>query len=642
MSWLASAIGSWLPHSAVAGGLLLLLGWVLVRVCRQPARRQRLGEWSMIAAMLVSVLVLAPAWLVVTLPVSADPAESSTTQSAPPVAQEPPVGWVESSRPTHPAMGLEDSTQPTMGEVWAAPESAPAVEPVEADASSPHDASPAGTLALGDVPWQAWLSVAYGLIVACVLGRWVLGYVALWRLLRRAEPAPEAVSRVFAEVVQGQTAPARRPRLLVSRRLRVPLSCGLLRPTVVLPADLCAAPADQLRWVFAHELTHLERRDPWTCLLFAVGQAFYFYLPWFWWLRRQVQLCQEYVADAAAASAGQRADYAQFLLGLTTAPMAPAGASGVSGRTSDLFRRIAMLLQTPVAVERRCSRGWTLATAGGLLSLAVLVAGLGFRAQAAPPPDNDQPDRAAPVAQAQAAGDDQPAKKDEPKKEPTRKDEVKKDDPIKDDDKKDEPRKKPRPEMPDIEELLKNLGQNIDPEKMAEIRKQLERVMQDMRKRMEDMRGRVPDSVLGRLQNRFGRMQESSRLGVMVEPPSPVLADQLDLPKGQGLVIAQVLPDSAAAKAGLKSHDILLKFNGKDVPSDAAEFARMLQEIKADTPVTAIVKRKGKEETIKKVSLPEARPEIRQRRRPGGIREFNPPPPKPDGGLYYEHTGVVL
>ena len=118
MSWFGSATGGWLLHSAAGGGLLLLLGWVLVRLVRQPARRQRLAEWSMIAALLASVLVLAPAWLVVALPVSADPSPSlKSAQSAPlAVSPETTVGWVDSSRPTsdnQELVGLEHSTHPT-------------------------------------------------------------------------------------------------------------------------------------------------------------------------------------------------------------------------------------------------------------------------------------------------------------------------------------------------------------------------------------------------------------------------------------------------------------------------------------------------------------------------------------------------
>src|SRR5262249_29093626 len=159
------------------------------------------------------------------------------------------------------------------------------------------------------------------------------------------------------------------------------------RPTVVVPAALCdPADADTLRWVFAHELTHLERRDPWACLLIGLGQAFYFALPWFWWLRRQVRLCQEYVADAAAAAEAVCVeDYAQFLLTRPPAPAAPVHATGVVGNSSDLFRRVTMLLQAPVPVERRCPGWWSMAAAGGLLALSVLASGVGLSASAAGP-----------------------------------------------------------------------------------------------------------------------------------------------------------------------------------------------------------------------------------------------------------------
>src|SRR2546429_7612781 len=53
-------------HVAVGGGLLLLVTCLLMRWTRQPARRQRLGEWGVTAALLVGLLSLVgPSWLVV-------------------------------------------------------------------------------------------------------------------------------------------------------------------------------------------------------------------------------------------------------------------------------------------------------------------------------------------------------------------------------------------------------------------------------------------------------------------------------------------------------------------------------------------------------------------------------------------------
>src|SRR4051812_24857060 len=55
-------------------------------------------------------------------------------------------------------------------------------------------------------------------------------------------------------------------------------------------------------------------------------------------------------------------------------------------------------------------------------------------------------------------------------------------------------------------------------------------------------------------------MEKVSFLGVTTVPVSPTLTEQLGLPKGIGLVVTAVVPDSPAAGI-LKSHDILTKLN---------------------------------------------------------------------------------
>jgi len=97
------------------------------------------------------------------------------------------------------------------------------------------------------------------------------------------------------------------------------------------------------------------------------------------------------------------------------------------------------------------------------------------------------------------------------------------------------------------------------------------------------------------------------RLGAEVMPPDGALVDQLDLPKDQGLVLGKVGPNSAAAKAGLKKHDILLELNGKAVSSKLTDFRKFLAGLEANKPIDAVVLRKGKKETIKGLKLPEAK-----------------------------------
>jgi beta-lactamase regulating signal transducer with metallopeptidase domain len=356
--------GQWLVQTAIGGGLLLLLVCVLMRFTRQPAKQQRLGEWGMAAALLLAAISLSGRPLFVV----------SWTQATP---APPPARTVDAMATVSP----QPTTDAVMAINWTLPEDLSGAGP-DADMEGPLAAEPAPN-------WQAlWFQTGFtagvSLFLACALlfaVRLVLGYIGLSRLLDRSREAPHDVRDVF-ESMAGDVL---RARLLVTPRLPVPLSCGLVRPTVLLPAVLCKQPVmGTLRWIFAHELTHLRRRDAWSGLLFALGQVLFFYLPWFWALKRHVRLCQEYVADAVATEKeGQAVQYAEFLVSLADAPAVPAGATGVGGKSSDLYRRVSMLLDRPVAVQTGCTKRWTMFVGASLAALAVLLACVGYRAEAA-------------------------------------------------------------------------------------------------------------------------------------------------------------------------------------------------------------------------------------------------------------------
>jgi membrane-associated protease RseP (regulator of RpoE activity) len=201
-----------------------------------------------------------------------------------------------------------------------------------------------------------------------------------------------------------------------------------------------------------------------------------------------------------------------------------------------------------------------------------------------------------------------------PAPEPTKKDEPKKEEP-----------KPPAPDffpLPDLEKLLPPGA--IDPEQM----KELQKMMEEIRKQFGQMQrgGFVVPNV--RLRNPFGvNANMESRMGASLQSPSATIVDQLNLPEKQGVVLQEVKPDSAAAKAGLKNHDILLELDGKPVPSDLDDFHKMLKGIKPDTAVDAVVLRKGKKETIKGLKLPEAKEE------PNPFRGLQRLPILPGGNL---------
>lgn len=84
------------------------------------------------------------------------------------------------------------------------------------------------------------------------------------------------------------------------------------------------------------------------------------------------------------------------------------------------------------------------------------------------------------------------------------------------------------------------------------------------------------------------------RLGVVFETPSDILAEQLDLADGVGVVIVEVQPGSAAEKAGLRKNDVVVKLGGKDAPSVLPRFQELVAGLKGGEKIEAVVYRKGK------------------------------------------------
>jgi hypothetical protein len=680
MSLFCTTPGSWLLRTALGGGLLLLLVGAAVYRVRAPARRQRLAELGLAAALLVALLSLGPAWW--RLPLGPDDTPALAVTTGP-----PKVG---------PPAADTDDPPPALagGEVMPWPqeagEAAPAPElPEESPAAEPHAQGNAGGESwLTRDNLKAALAAAFALGSGVLLTRWLLGYLALWRLLRGAGPAPAWAARLFASMAGRAGRP---PRLLVSRRLRVPISCGLWRPTVVLPVAVVGRSDGQtLRWIFAHELTHLERRDAWSCLLFGLGQAIYFYLPWFWGLRRQVRLCQEYIADAAAiAQEASAADYAEFLLKLTRAPALPVGATGVLGHSSDLFRRVSMLLQETQRVEKSCPRRWSLTAAGGLLGLAVLAAGVGL----------GEPTAEAGQSFLAAAPDDQAGPKPVPQQAAPKRVIVIR---VRGEETGGDKKTEGKGVIVLDGKVIQVPGGAvvIDPAKLAEMIKakvgkvdvkqvhaEVERALRELKKKhailiklagaqgaktikakvgqvdVKQVQAEV-ERALGELKKQHAvviklagtqgadvekhvakalaqlKAQQGSlaglhkvlgqqgvifsgggvhgiRLGVTVNAPGRVLTDQLDLPKGKGLVVEQVVPRTPAAKAGLRANDILLEVNGHTLASNQGSLNKALDSVKANSPFEVVILRKGKKETLKGVTLAERKKSTFNLVRPG-------------------------
>ena len=104
---------------------------------------------------------------------------------------------------------------------------------------------------------------------------------------------------------------------------------------------------------------------------------------------------------------------------------------------------------------------------------------------------------------------------------------------------------------------------------------------------------------------------DEQRLGVHLIAPYPVLAKQLGLPKNQGVIVERMEADSAAARAGLQLHDILLKIDGKPIPSERKELKKFLADVKTDTPFEVVILRDGKQLTLPAFVIPSLASRVR-------------------------------
>ena len=114
---------------------------------------------------------------------------------------------------------------------------------------------------------------------------------------------------------------------------------------------------------------------------------------------------------------------------------------------------------------------------------------------------------------------------------------------------------------------------------------------------------------------------DSSWLGVELHEVTGDTAKELKLPAERGVVLSSIVPDSPAAKAGLKENDVVTEINGQRVEG-AAQFRRMIREIPAGRAAQITLWRDGRAQTIS-VTLGKAE----ERRH--SLRMFTPAPGAP-------------
>jgi serine protease Do len=86
-------------------------------------------------------------------------------------------------------------------------------------------------------------------------------------------------------------------------------------------------------------------------------------------------------------------------------------------------------------------------------------------------------------------------------------------------------------------------------------------------------------------------------LGIQIQPVTAEIADNLGFKGTKGAVVAQPQPNSPAAKAGIKSGDIITSLNG-DAVENPRTLSKKIAAAAPGAPVKLVVFRQGNEETV--------------------------------------------
>ena len=210
-------------------------------------------------------------------------------------------------------------------------------------------------------PWFAAVSAIYFAVAAFMLIRLALGVILGRRLEREAHSVADSFAlarmHLFARAA-GLRAP---PRLAESDLLSVPVTFGVRRPAILLPAGWRDWEPAELDAVLAHEISHVVRRDALAERLALVHRAIFWFSPLSWWLARHLaDLAEEASDDAALAAGADRTRYAETLLGFFAALEAAPGRvwwQGVSMATAgQAEKRVDRILEWKGSVAMRLKK----------------------------------------------------------------------------------------------------------------------------------------------------------------------------------------------------------------------------------------------------------------------------------------------
>jgi beta-lactamase regulating signal transducer with metallopeptidase domain len=215
----------------------------------------------------------------------------------------------------------------------------PEAAPVRSAPSEPATSSPVvvATEPLASVPAAVpervtapdALVILYALGLVLAAGRWWIGFSRIRRIARNAGPFEPANHRSIAAVL-----------IASEGTLSVPVTFGLFKPLILLPAEAAQWPGDRILAALLHEEAHIWRRDWAWQTAAAATEMLHWFNPAMWLMSHGLRKAAEESADDEVLNGGlvpsvyarQLLSVAEAAQGRTVTAMAMARRGGVSDR----------------------------------------------------------------------------------------------------------------------------------------------------------------------------------------------------------------------------------------------------------------------------------------------------------------------
>ena len=239
-----------------------------------------------------------------------------------------------------------------------------------------QSANAMGVATAGVATWVAPAVLA--LFAAGVVWRLMTMVVSLVSL-RRARRAGKLIDHADDSLATGVDRVSSRARAWLSPLATVPMTYGLVRPTILLPESFVELPKPQQRAVLCHEQLHIARRDWLVGLVEEAVRTVLWFHPLVHLMLARISAFREQVVDrAVVARCGERRVYLEALLSV-----ARARSSAIDGarpaaafvRRRELVERIRVLKQEEAMTGTRFAVQ-AAAAAVVLVGAAVLTTGL--------------------------------------------------------------------------------------------------------------------------------------------------------------------------------------------------------------------------------------------------------------------------